>query len=160
WNLYNYPLNPVVDTDPLGLIAPVLVVIGAIVAKAATGAAIDIGVQAGSQILGQMKDNWDNDRDLLDIDYDCIDINWWSVGASAAFGTVAPGLFTTAKKVRQSVGIIRSAGASELEISTSKQQIAQAIGIQAAWQSAKYGSKKLLTCIFGDEDKKSKCKYE
>ena len=87
-------------------------VIGAFAARAAIGAAlgagIELGMQTGKQVLGQMKDNWDSDRDLTDIKWKCIDINWKHVGASAAIGTVAPGMLSTGKTVVQSAKAIRT----------------------------------------------------
>ncbi len=72
------------------------------------GAGIELGMQTGKQVLGQMKDNWDSDRDLTDIKWKCIDINWKHVGASAAIGTVAPGMLSTGKTVVQSAKAIRT----------------------------------------------------
>lgn len=111
-NPYAYALNaPTLAYDPTGLIIP-LVVIGAFAARAAIGAAlgagIELGMQTGKQVLGQMKDNWDSDRDLTDIKWKCIDINWKHVGASAAIGTVAPGMLSTGKTVVQSAKAIRT----------------------------------------------------
>lgn len=98
-NPYVYALNiPSVAYDPSGLFVP-LVIIGGILLKAAIGATVEVGMQTGKQVLGQMKDNWDNDRDLTDIKWKCIDINYKHVAASAAFSTVAPGLFGSAKTV-------------------------------------------------------------
>lgn len=54
------------------------------------------------------RDNWYADRSLTDIKLSCIDINWKHVAASAAIGTVAPGMLGTGKTVYQSSKALRA----------------------------------------------------
>lgn len=107
-NLYVYALNvPSVAYDPTGLFVPLLV-IGAFALRGVIGAGIELGVQAGKQVLGQVKDNWDNDRELTDIKWKCIDINWKHVAVSGAVSTVAPGMLTTGKNVLTSAKALKT----------------------------------------------------
>ncbi|MFU3619049.1 RHS repeat-associated core domain-containing protein [Pseudomonas paraeruginosa] len=162
-NPYTYALNaPSVAYDPTGLIIP-LVVIGAFAARAAIGAAlgagIELGMQTGKQVLGQMKDNWDNDRDLTDIKWKCIDINWKHVGASAAIGTVAPGMLSTGKTVVQSARAIRTLSGQAANTANRAAKLAarkaahadtikKAVATQAAWQTGK----QIVKCPLKDEE--------
>ncbi|EME5356882.1 type VI secretion system effector Tse5 [Pseudomonas aeruginosa] len=162
-NPYAYALNaPTLAYDPTGLIIP-LVVIGAFAARAAIGAAlgagIELGMQTGKQVLGQMKDNWDNDRDLTDIKWKCIDINWKHVGASAAIGTVAPGMLSTGKTVVQSAKAIRTLSGQAANTANRAAKLAarkaahadtikKAVATQAAWQTGK----QIVKCPLKDEE--------
>ncbi|HIE6237441.1 TPA: type VI secretion system effector Tse5, partial [Pseudomonas aeruginosa] len=162
-NPYAYALNaPTLAYDPTGLIIP-LVVIGAFAARAAIGAAlgagIELGMQTGKQVLGQMKDNWDSDRDLTDIKWKCIDINWKHVGASAAIGTVAPGMLSTGKTVVQSAKAIRTLSGQAANTANRAAKLAarkaahadtikKAVATQAAWQTGK----QIVKCPLKDEE--------
>ncbi|MFY1665680.1 RHS repeat-associated core domain-containing protein [Pseudomonas sp. Pseu.R1] len=111
-NGYAYALNaPSIAYDPSGLFIP-LVIVGAWLARAAIGAAIgatvEVGMQAGKQVWGQMKDNWDEGRDLTDIKWRCIDINWKHVAISAGAGAIAPGMFASAKTIFKSAKAIKT----------------------------------------------------
>lgn len=160
-NAYAYALNvPSVAYDPSGLFVP-LIIIGGLLAKAALGGAIDAGMQVGKQVVGQMKDNWDNDRDLLDIKYRCIDIDWGEVGVSAAVSTVAPGLGASAKTVWKSGKAIKTLSGQAANTANRAAKLAarkaahaktikDTVATQAGWQSAKAVGK----CLFreGKED--------
>lgn len=162
FNYYQYAKNsPSNFIDPTGEIVPLLVAGAIILGKAALGATIDIGVQTG----GQVKDNWDNGNDLFDIDTDCIDIDWGSVGVSALVSTVAPGMLSTAKTVKNSAGAIKTIkGQAANTVNKQHKQAARiknheikirdALAIQAGWQGTKYIGK----CVFGEE--KEKCQDE
>ncbi len=137
-----------------------LIVISGFLDRAALGAAIEVGVQVGKQVAGQMKDNWDNDRDLTDIKWRCVDINWKLVGVAGLFGAVAPGLLTSAKSVFTSGKAIKALSgqaanttnrAAKLAVrkAAHKKNIKEAVETQAVWQATKLVSK----CISKEEEK-------
>lgn len=147
-NAYVYALNiPSAAYDPSGLFVP-LVIIGGLLVKAAIGAAVEVGMQGGKQVLGQMKDNWDNDRDLADIKWKCIDINWKHVAASGAFGAVAPGLLGSAKTVYNSSKALKTLSGQAANTANRAAKLAArkaahaktiktTVATQAAWQTGK-----------------------
>ncbi|MBV7560935.1 RHS repeat-associated core domain-containing protein [Pseudomonas sp. sia0905] len=157
-NPYQYAhANPVVAYDPTGLIVPLVIVAG-FLGRAALGAAIEVGMQGGKQILGQMKDNWDNDRSLTDIKLSCIDINWKHVAASAAIGTVAPGMLSTGKTVYQSSRALKTLSGQAANTANRAAKLAarkaahrstikEAVAVQAAWQTGKA----VVKCPLKDE---------
>lgn len=157
-NPYQYAhANPVVAYDPTGLIVPLVIVAG-FLGRAALGAAIELGMQGGKQILGQMKDNWDNDRSLTDIKLSCIDINWKHVAASAAIGTVAPGMLSTGKTVYQSSRALKTLSGQAANTANRAAKLAarkaahrstikEAVAVQAAWQTGKA----VVKCPLKDE---------
>ncbi|BAP42598.1 putative uncharacterized protein [Pseudomonas sp. StFLB209] len=159
-NAYTYALNaPSVAYDPSGLFVP-LVIIGGLLLKAAMGGAADAGIQAGKQVLGQVKDNWDNDRSLMDIKLRCIDIDWGEVAVSAAVSTVAPGLKDSAKVVWKSGKAIKSLSGQAANTANRAAKLAarkaahaktikETVATQAGWQSAKAVGK----CLFGEGEK-------
>lgn len=153
--------SPANAYDPTGLIVP-LVVLGAWAGKALIGAAIgatvEVGMQVGKQVGGQVIDNWNEGRPLTEIDTDCININWRHVGVSAAVGTVAPGMFSTAKTVYTSGQAIRTISGQAANTANRAAKLAarraehartirDAVGTQAAWQ----GAKAVAKCITGHQ---------
>ena len=125
---------------------------GIVLGKAVLGGAIDLAVQYGTQAAGQIKDNWDNGRDLFDIDDACISISWKEVAVSAAFGSIMPGLFTSAKTVKNSVGAIKTISnqsantankkmKNAARIARHKEKIADTVATQITWQGAKQTAK-------------------
>lgn len=159
-NPYVYALNaPSVAYDPTGLFAP-LVIIGEWLLKAAAGAALEVLMQAGTQVLGQVKDNWDNGRDLTDVKWRCIDINWKLVGAAAAFSTVAPGMLSSAKTILGSSKAIRTLSSQAANTANRAAKLAarkaahsytikKTVAVQASWQTAK----QIVKCPLKDEEK-------
>ena len=154
-NIYEYALNiPTQIYDPTGLFIPLAVlagVAGKALLGAAIGAGVEVGMQSGKQVLGQVKDSWDNGRPLAEINWKCIDINWRHVGVSAAVGTVAPGMLSTGKTVYSSGKALRAlsgqaanttARAAKLAARKGAHQktIKDAVSTQAAWQGAKGSS--------------------
>ncbi|MGV8202626.1 hypothetical protein ACV35F_34070, partial [Pseudomonas aeruginosa] len=99
---------------------------------------IELGMQTGKQVLGQMKDNWDSDRDLTDIKWKCIDINWKHVGASAAIGTVAPGMLSTGKTVVQSAKAIRTLSGQAARVATAFLMVSAWAALRAASLAARW----------------------
>ncbi len=162
FNSHDYAFSsPTNAYDPTGLIVP-LVVLGAWAGKALIGAAIgatvEVGMQVGKQVAGQVADNWDEGRPLTQIDTDCININWRHVGVSAAVGSVAPGLFSTAKTVYSSGQAIRTLSGQAANTANRAAKLAarraahtrtirDATATQAAWQGAKFVAK----CVTGQE---------
>lgn len=158
-NLYVYALNvPSVAYDPTGLFVPLLV-IGAFALRGVIGAGIELGVQAGKQVLGQVKDNWDNDRELTDIKWKCIDINWKHVAVSGAVSTVAPGMLTTGKNVLTSAKALKTLNGQAANTANRAAKLAarkaahsskikSAVGTQIAWQ----GAKQVVKCPLKDEE--------
>ena len=162
-NIYEYALNiPTQIYDPTGLFIPLAVlagVAGKALLGAAIGAGVEVGMQSGKQVLGQVKDSWDNGRPLAEINWKCIDINWRHVGVSAAVGTVAPGMLSTGKTVYSSGKALRAlsgqaanttARAAKLAARKGAHQktIKDAVSTQAAWQ----GAKGVAKCISGEAD--------
>ncbi|MDU8360013.1 RHS repeat-associated core domain-containing protein [Pseudomonas syringae group sp. J309-1] len=159
-NAYVYALNaPSVAYDPSGLIVPLIILAGAFLGRAALGATIEVGMQAGKQLLGQVKDNWDNDRDLMDFKWGCIDINWKHVGAAGAFGAVAPGLFGSAKTVLTSSKALKTLSGQAANTANRAAKLAArkaahtntlktTVATQAAWQTGKV----IVNCPLKDED--------
>jgi RHS repeat-associated protein len=161
---YAYVLNsPTVGYDPTGLIIP-LIVLGAIAGKALLGAAlgggIEIGMQGGKQVLGQVKDNWDNGKPLTDVKWKCVDIDWGQVGVSAAIGTVAPGMFGAGKTILSSGGALKTLSGQAANTANRAAKIAarkkahtdtikSTVATQAAWQT----TKGLTKCLVAEEDK-------
>jgi RHS repeat-associated protein len=158
-NIYEYALNiPTQIYDPTGLFIPLAVlagVAGKALLGAAIGAGVEVGMQSGKQVLGQVKDSWDNGRPLAEINWKCIDINWRHVGVSAAVGTVAPGMLSTGKTVYSSGKALRAlsgqaanttARAAKLAARKGAHQktIKDAVSTQAAWQAAS-GDEKIGT---------------
>ena len=151
-NYYNYALNlPTQLYDPTGLFIP-LVVLAGIAGKAligaAIGASVEVGMQAGKQVLGQVKENWDEGRPLFEDATDCIDIDYGQVAVSGAVGAVAPGLLSTAKTVYTSGKAISTISGQAANTANRAAKLAarkqthvdtvkQAIGVQAVSQTAK-----------------------
>lgn len=117
-------------------------------------------MQGGKQILGQVKENWDDGRSLTDVNLDCVKIDWADVGVSAAVGTVAPGLFGTAKNVFKSAKALKMlsrqtgmtanrAAKLQARMSAKKSAIGKELAVQGAWQGIKQGGK----CVLGEERK-------
>ncbi|WPN58699.1 RHS repeat-associated core domain-containing protein [Pseudomonas sp. P9_31] len=158
-NAYAYALNaPSVAYDPSGLIVPLLI-IGGFLARAALGATIEVGMQAGKQVLGQMKDNWDNDRELTDIKWRCIDINLKHVGVAAAAGALAPGMLSSAKTVYKSAKAYRALSGQAANTANRAAKLAvrkaahadtikTAVKVQAGFQV----SKAIVKCVSKDEE--------
>ncbi|WP_415877470.1 RHS repeat-associated core domain-containing protein [Burkholderia ubonensis] len=160
YNKYAYALNvPNQAYDPKGLFIPLIVLAG-LGARALLGGAIELGMQSGKQVLGQVKENWDEGRPLTDIDLGCVKIDWADVGVSAAVGTVAPGLFGTAKNVYKSTKALKvlsrqtgrtanRAAKLQARVSAKKSAIGKELAVQGAWQGVKQGGK----CVLGEERK-------
>ncbi len=120
----------------------------------------EAGVQVGKQVAGQMKDNWDNDRDLTDVKWRCVDINWNHVALSGGLGAVVPGLLTSAKGVFSSGKAIKTLSGQAANTTNRaaklaarkaahKKKINQTVMIQAGWQATK-----LVAKCLGNEDEK------
>jgi len=158
FNLFEYAFNtPTGAYDPTGLFVP-LVVLGAMALGAAIGGGVEVGMQGGKQVLGQVNDNWDNGQPLTDVKLKCVDINWGHVAVSAGIGAVAPGLFTSAKTVYKSGQALKTLSgqaantanrAAKLDArkGAHKKAIGDAAKVQAGWQGAKFGAK----CAVGGE---------
>ncbi|MCA7996147.1 type VI secretion system tip protein VgrG [Burkholderia cepacia] len=160
YNKYAYALNvPNQAYDPKGLFIPLIVLAG-LGARALLGGAIELGMQGGKQILSQVKENWADGRSLTDVNLDCVKIDWADVGVSAAVGTVAPGLFGTAKNVFKSAKAIKvlsrqtgmtanRAAKLQARVSAKRSAIGKELAVQGAWQGIKQGGK----CVLGEERK-------
>ncbi|MFY1665681.1 hypothetical protein [Pseudomonas sp. Pseu.R1] len=133
-------------------------IISGLLAKTALGAAIEVGMQVGTQVLGQVKDNWDNGRELTDIKWRCVHINGIQVAASAAVSTVAPGALSSAKTMWKSSKALRALSGqaantanrtAKLAARTAahKQVIGDAIKAQTKWQIVK----KIGKCLTKNE---------
>ncbi|WP_157687331.1 hypothetical protein [Burkholderia lata] len=107
-----------------------------------------------------MKDNWVDGRQLTDIDWDCVKIDWSDVVVLAAVGTVAPGLGATRKSVTRSIKAIKNlsgqaanaanrAAKLKSRIDIKKTSIKRDLIVQGAWQGVKQGAK----CVFGERKK-------
>lgn len=159
-NPYVYALNvPTMAYDPSGLFVPLLVLVGGALLKAAIGATVEVGMQAGKQVFGQVKDNWDNDRELTDIKWKCIDINYKQVLASAAFSVVVPGLSGSAKTVLTSSKALKTLSGQAANTANRAAKLAgrkaahantikTTVATQAAWQTGKA----IVKCPLKDND--------
>ncbi|MDY0938440.1 RHS repeat-associated core domain-containing protein [Pseudomonas viridiflava] len=159
-NAYSYALNiPTIAYDPSGLFVP-LVFLGGLLLKAAIGATIDASLQAGPQILGQIKDNWDEGHFLLDIKWRCIDIDMGSIGVSAAAGAVAPSMIAGGKSVYKSAKALKTLSGQAANTANRaaklaarkaahKDTIKSIVATQAGWQAAKAVGK----CVFQQPEK-------
>jgi type VI secretion system secreted protein VgrG len=159
-NSYEYALNmPTQAYDPVGLFVP-LVVFAGLGAKALFGAGVEVGMQAGKQVLFQAWENWEEGQPITDIKWTCIKVNWSQVGMSAAFSTVAPGLGATRKVVSKSLKSINTLSGQTANTanraaklasrkSAHKNSIKDAVTAQAAWQASKTAAK---CVVAGQED--------
>ncbi len=142
-----------------------LAIIGAWAVKAAVGAAIgagiEVGMQGGKEVLGQVKDNWDNGKPLSDVNWKCVEIDWGQVAVSSAVGTVAPSMFAAGKTVLNSAGAIRTLSGKSANTANRAAKLAaqkkahsdtikQNVATQGAWQTAKGIAK----CAVAEEEKK------
>jgi len=158
-NLYGYSYSaPTIAYDSTGLFVPLLFVAAEFGRRALLGAGIEVGMQGGKQILGQVRSNWTHGRPLTDIDWDCVKVNWREVGFSAAVGIVAPGMGDAVKSVSKSVAAIKKISSQaantagrkmklQERINSHKSSIKRDLAVQGVWMGLKQAGK----CVFGKE---------
>ncbi|WP_306426934.1 RHS repeat domain-containing protein [Burkholderia sp. AU6039] len=158
-NLYDYSYSaPTIAYDPTGLFVPLLLVAAEFGRRALLGAGVELGMQGGKQVLGQVWSNWVHGRPLTDIDWDCVKVNWREVGFSAAVGIVAPGMGGALKSVSRSASAIRKISSQaanttgrklklQERINSHKSSIKRDLAVQGVWLGLKQAGK----CVFGEE---------
>lgn len=144
-------------TRPLGLDALLLKDKGsakacfafdAAMTRFALGAVIETGMQVGKQLLGQIQEKINHNREMTDIKWKCIEINVSHLLLSGGFSIFAPSMLASAKTLissgkalktlsNQAANTTNRAAKLTARKADHSNEIKKTVTVQATWQTGK-----------------------